>query len=147
MVEEEGTVLKIEGEVAFLRAERSGACDSCTTREACESTGGSEMRVEATNTIGAKVGDRVAFTVSPSELLKAGVVLYLVPLLGFMGGVVMGQVIAAKFLPGTDADLLSAVLGFVLLLFTYGVIKVVSARADTSGIKRPRVTRIIKSAG
>lgn len=143
MVEEEGTILEIDGDLAILKAERSGLCDSCMTKEACESIGGSEMRVEAVNTIGARVGDRVVFTVSPSELLRAGVVLYLVPLLGFIGGVILGQVAAANFFPDTDADLFSALLGFVLLFLTYGAIRVVSAKTDESGLKRPRIERVI----
>ena len=131
----------------MVKAERSGSCDSCMTKEACESMGGSAMLVEAENPIGASVGDRVAFTVSPSDLLKAGVVLYLVPLIGFIGGVAIGQILARSFFPEADADLLSAAIGFALLLGSYALIRFFTERSESKGPRRPRVARVIKRAG
>ncbi|HSO20180.1 MAG TPA: SoxR reducing system RseC family protein, partial [Desulfosarcina sp.] len=45
---------------AWVKTTRSSACESCSSRDACQAGGGGqEMEVEAINTADARVGDRI----------------------------------------------------------------------------------------
>jgi sigma-E factor negative regulatory protein RseC len=72
----------------------------------------------ARNRAGAGVGDRVVVGVSEAGLVTAALAAYLVPILGLVGGAVLGQWVGGSAV-GAAADpwsLLGAILGFLLAL-------------------------------
>jgi sigma-E factor negative regulatory protein RseC len=131
MIEESGTVVAHEGGFVQVVTERRSVCGGCVANGACGTSllervfSRAPVPVRALNQAGAKVGDRVVIGVSERGLLAGAVALYLVPLLGLVGGLVLGAVVGDA-LPGTglasliDTDLralLGAVIGFALALF------------------------------
>jgi sigma-E factor negative regulatory protein RseC len=118
MIEEEGTVVEIKGGAAIVKAQRTTSCESCISKDLCQSVTETDMVIEAENQAGAHVGDRVIFTVGAATLLKAGVLFYLIPLFGFIAGIVLGQVLSQTVAPVRNPDLLSAALGFLFLGLT-----------------------------
>jgi sigma-E factor negative regulatory protein RseC len=101
------------------------------------------MVIEAENQAGAHVGDRVIFTVGAATLLKAGVLFYLIPLFGFIAGIVLGQVLSQTVAPVRNPDLLSAALGFLFLGLTLLGLRLYGKRAEKTKALRPRVIRVV----
>lgn len=146
MIEEHGTVIAISGDRATIKAKRSEACEGCGTKDMCHDADGESAKLEALNPIDAKVGDEVNFTVGTGAVIRAGVLIYLFPMIAFIVGVVIVQALAGVLLPeGWNADLASAVLGLGLLVLTYLAVSIYSKRSGSDLKRMPKITSIIKT--
>lgn len=143
-MEEHGIVVQKKERTAVIRAERTTSCDSCASKKSCHSGSGAggEILIEAEDMVGAKVGDRVVFSVSAGSVLKAGVLVYLVPVLSFIAGVVLGQTFISGALPGFNADLVAGATGLVFLVLAFLGLKGYGALSERKGSMRPRVLRV-----
>lgn len=144
MAEEYGTIIKLKGSIAVIKAQRTSACESCSSKKSC-STGNvdNEIFVEAENAVGAKVGDKVIFNVGAASVLKAGLLLYLLPIICFITGVVLGQVVFAPLLPGKNPDLISGLFGAGFLAAAFFGLKLYGRLADKSKSMRPRILKVV----
>lgn len=144
IMEEHGTVVQRKERTVVIKAERTTSCDNCASKKSCHSGAGAdnEILIEAEDLLGAKVGDRVVFSVSAGSVLKAGVLIYLVPVLSFIGGVVLGQTVITGALPGYNADLVAGVTGVVFLALAFLGLKGYGALSERKGSLRPRVLRV-----
>ena len=148
MIEEHGVVVRCKGDLAVIMAERTAACDGCASKDACISGKGAEplqgvdMLIEAFNAVGAKPGERVAFTVASGSILKAGLLLYLVPALSFILGAALGQIAARRIFPGQNPDLVSGLLGAAFLVVAFVGIKLYSRFVEKGKSYRPYVLRV-----
>ncbi len=142
-MEESGVIVQLKGTMALIRAERSSSCDSCAQKKSCHGgSSGTDAFVEAENRVGARVGDHVVFTVSAGSVIKAGLLLYLFPIISFIIGVVLGQTVAARLLPGQNPDLVSGVLGAVFLALAFAGLKIYGSLADRKRSFRPQILRV-----
>jgi len=90
--EEEGIIIEIsENNIAKVKVGRHNECKNCG---ACP--GDSSVVIEAKNPIGAKVGQRISFRMKETNMLMAAFVVYIVPLVAVVIGVIVGQIIAKK---------------------------------------------------
>lgn len=144
-MEELGIIVKKNTKTVLIKAHRTSACDGCASKKSCSTGGGTdnEMLIEADNPVGANVGDKVMFTVGAGSVLKAGLILYLVPIVTFIIGVVLGQTVATNLLPDQNPDLVSGVLGAVFLLLAFVGLKVYNAYLDKNKDYRPQVLRVV----
>ena len=101
------------------------------------------MLIEADNPVGADVGDMVVFTVGAGSVLKAGLMLYLVPVISFIAGVVLGQTVSVRVLPGQNPDLVSGALGVIFLAAAFAGLKVYGSMMEKGKSFRPRVLRVV----
>jgi positive regulator of sigma E activity len=145
MIEEHGVIISISNDIAFISTKRGSECDGCGSKSLCNPSEGEDktMIVEAFNPIEAHVGEKVVFTVGAATVLRAGMMLYLVPLLSFIAGVVAGQVLGPKLMPEMNLDLVSAVLGFVFVIFSFVGLRFYGKSAATSKTYRPTVVKVI----
>jgi sigma-E factor negative regulatory protein RseC len=142
-MEEYGVVIQDKKGSVLVKAERSTACDSCSSKKTCHSGTGTEALIEADNPVGAKVGDHVVFTVAAGDILKAGVLLYLGPALSFIAGVVIGQVLSEKVLTQFNPDLVSGVLGVIFLGIAFFGLKLYGRLAQRSSSFKPKILRVV----
>ncbi|MBI5561453.1 MAG: SoxR reducing system RseC family protein [Deltaproteobacteria bacterium] len=142
-MEENGVVISVKKDTVLIKASRSSACDSCAQKRSCSTGGGGEdMLIEADNAIGAEKGDRVVFAVGAGSVMKAGVLLYLVPILSFIAGVVIGQAVAAPLIPTVNADLVSGALGVFFIAGAFIGLKLYNRTLEKrGGALRPRLLR------
>ena len=144
MLEEPAEVVEIVGNFARVRAYPKLACGSCSARSGCGTSLLSSLFPErgrtfmAQNTIGATIGDRVVVGVDESSMQRASLLMYLVPLLGFFGGALVG----VDYSEG--ASVLGAVSG--LFLGLYAVRKWTSPCFRKQNLHM-RILRIEPSAG
>jgi len=91
--DEEGIIIEIfVNNIARVKVGRHNECKNCG---ACP--GDNSVVIEAKNPIGAKVGQRISFQMKDTNMLMAAFVVYIVPLIAVVIGVLVGQVIAKMF--------------------------------------------------
>jgi len=115
---EEGTVVRIEGDgKALVELERKSACGACCARQteggqACSLSAGGKMQLEADNPVSAKAGDRVRLDIEAKGLAVGMAMLYLLPALGLIFGIILGERISSN----------TGVLFGIILMFLFFII-------------------------
>lgn len=144
-MEEQGTVVQVKEMTAVVKAQRSGSCDSCASKKSCHSGGSADEAtfIEVDNSIGAKVGDHVVFAVGAGSVVKAGVLIYLVPILSFIGGVVLGQILSGPLFPETNHDLVAGAFGAAFLVIAFVGLKLYNRSLEGSRTMRPKILRVV----
>ncbi|GCD08867.1 SoxR reducing system RseC family protein [Clostridium tagluense] len=133
--EEEGIIIEIlEGNMAKVKVGRHGECKNCG---ACP--GDSALIIEAQNLIGAKAGQRVAFEVKETNMLMAAFVVYIVPLIAILLGVIAGKAIAMKF--GYSVRGFQIVGGTLTFILSILNIKIFDKFAHNNKKMQPVITR------
>lgn len=144
MIEESGVIVDIKADKAVIKTERGSTCEKCQAKDLCQSIGGgNEMLVEALNPVNAKKGDRVIFNVAAATILKTSLILYLVPLFGFISGVVIGQELAVYVSPELNPDLASGIFGIIFLAIAFFSIRLYGKSAENKEGFMPVIIRII----
>ncbi len=145
MATEEGIVLKLhDSTTALVKTKRSSACESCSSKDSCQTTGGGvNMEVEVVNIAGAKVGDTVVIEVQASSLLKASFLIHIFPILCLVAGAVVGQEIAPTY--NWDLSTASALTGFLFFSLAFLIIKVVGKKMASKDAYKPKVIRVKRS--
>ncbi len=146
MATEEGVVIRIGSfnpPTAWVKTTRSDACKSCSARHSCNAdNGGKEMEVEAINSAGAKVGDRIVLSIQTSSLLKATFLIYIFPILAMLVGAFWGHQLSLSN-GSQDPSVLSAIMAFLFLgiavLVVRGLGKAMSLKKDYI----PTIVRIV----
>ena len=141
MATEEGIVIKLEADRAWVKTKKSASCESCASRKSCNVMGGgNDMEVEAINTAGASVGDRVVMNFETSSLLKATFLLYVFPIICMFLGALVGQEIAPAVGLGKSAA--SAVSGFLFFFFSILFVRVKANKMGNESRYQPKIIRI-----
>ena len=103
MIEQTAVVLDSQGERALVEVQRASACGGCAERAGCGTGavaryfGRRTARVRVGNPIGARSGDAVVVGYDERALLRAAVLLYLLPIAALAVGAV-----ALAVLGGTE---------------------------------------------
>lgn len=144
MIEEQGVIVDVKGNTAFVKTQRGTSCESCVAKNTCHGMiGTNEVIVEADNSINARFGERVVIMVGTATLLKTGFILYMGPVVGLILGVALGQILAKQFAMGLNPDLLSGILGVVFLVITFFVIRLYGKQLEKKEGFRPVVVRVV----
>lgn len=143
MATEEGVILKIDSRTAWVKTQRTKACEGCSSQGACSTMGGGEdMEVQAINAAGGQVGDRVVLSFDTSSLLKASFLLYVFPIICMLLGAFAGMQLAPAV--NLDASIVSATGGFSFFGLSFLFVKSKGNRMAQKDEYRPKITRILK---
>jgi len=140
-VEQQVTVIAIEGDQVLVHGRRATACGKCAGKSSCATMGSwkervSELRVK--NSLHATVGDEIVLDVPDALLLKVSFQLYALPMIFFiLTGVVMRSLAVQLGWPLPDA--LAAVSGILAVLASYAVI-----RGRVAAGRNPLDARMVK---
>jgi len=143
-MEEQGIVVELKANnTALVKAKRTSTCESCASKKSCSTrSSGDDMFVETENTIGASKGDHVVFAVSAGTIMKTGLLVYLMPVIAFLAGIVLGQKVVAPMLPNINSDLVSGALGLIFLIDAFVLLKIYNQYMEKKGgIMRPKLLR------
>ncbi len=101
--------------MALVMTQRESECEHCKAKDGCEAFGGSgsNVMVKALNTAEARVGDRVTISMLSSAVLKASFVIYMVPILALVGGIICGFTLAGV-LPLKEEVVVGSLAGLAL---------------------------------
>ena len=90
MIEEQGRVVAANEREVWVQTLRQSACNACAAQKACgqkllnSMSSGRAQQLKVENRLSVSVGDEVVVGIPESALLKASLVLYLVPLLAMI---------------------------------------------------------------
>lgn len=118
ILEEHGVVLETSAGLAVVRIERAADCEECSAKLFCQTTPASERVLTIRDDVGVAVGDAVEIHVRGSSVLRASLLLYGVPLVLLLAGVVAGMRLWAP--PGLPREAWSALVGVVLAALWFG---------------------------
>ncbi len=141
------TRLGVQGaQTAWVRTERAGACESCSSRHSCHPFGNtdSSQEVEAINTAGARAGDRIQLSMHTGSLLKATFLLYLFPILCMLSGGFAGDRLAAGW--HFDASTLAIIMALTGLAAAMLVVRVAGQRMARNAAYQPQIVRVLGHA-
>ena len=126
-----GTVTELNGNKAKVVFTRSKACGDC---HACVSFGSNQAETELTNTLGAKVGDRVSIELHSGSVFTASLIMYGIPLVALLAGVLIGSFIS---------DLFTAVFGIGAAVIAFLIIRLFEPKFKKMGKFDPRMIEIV----
>jgi len=140
---EEGIVCRIDATTAWIATTRSSTCENCASKGSCSTLdSGREMEVQAVNTAGAQVGDRVVISFETASLFKLTFLLYIFPVLALFAGALLGQ--SAAPILHFDATTLSVVCALLFFMLAFGLVRLSGNRLAKKDEYRPKVVRILK---
>lgn len=141
MIEENGRVLAVKNGFAEIETIRTSSCTACRARHGCghhavaQMSSSNRMKMNALCDLDVLVGQEVVVGIPEDTLLKASIWMYLIPLIGLIGGATLPSLINNDpILP-----VMGALLGFSGgFLFARGKAEGVSGNPDFM----PRVLRV-----
>ena len=115
---EKGLVMDLkDNNIVLIKMKRTEACAKCG---AC-SAGMTEkdMFVEAENFCNAKKGEWVELELSENRFLSAVLIMYGIPFLALVSGIVLGYFVIYKFFDFINRDILSFFIGIIFTFIVY----------------------------
>ncbi len=116
MIEETAQVVACEGRFAWVETRRASTCGSCAANKGCGTAtlskvlGQRRSRTRVLNELQAGVGEEVVIGLQEQALVRGAMAIYLVPLLGLLGGALLGGYLAERLL-AEHPDLFTMTLG------------------------------------
>lgn len=135
-----GVVLKVMDQKAVVNIKRRSACGHC---KACEMgrSDVKEMNVIAKNEIGAEVDDNVNIIMDTPDVLRAALIVYVIPLIALVAGVALGTFLAKKF--NLEADLIGIITGLIFLVPSYLIVRRLDKKLEATKKYEPVITEIL----
>ncbi len=151
MLEEQGRVVGLEGEFAWIETERISACASCSVNKGCGTGavskyfGARTNRVKAINEVSAKVGDAVVLGLDERALVRGSLAVYIVPLLTMFVAAFFGDYLAGVF-SLQSSDGLTVVTGLLGLVAGFIWVNYFSRKVSQDERYQPIVMRLVDNA-
>ncbi len=143
MIEEEGIVIQTFDDKAKVRTLRSSACEGCAAASFCNPEKGTEMIIEVVNNIHAKVGERVKIGLKPGVYLKASFLVYMVPIITFIIGAIIGKELAVYISYSKDSDLFAIIIGAILLIPTFIAMRLYNRKIEKDRTYQPVILEVM----
>ena len=136
-----GLVHTVKDDLVIATIHRKEACGEC--RACFSGMTKTEMEIEAKNLCDAEIGDWVELELQENAFFNAVVIMYGLPFIGFIAGVIGGYYGVPKFVPGINPVFPSLVLGVLGIVIAMLWIKSQNPRWE-SGKYRPLATKIVE---
>lgn len=136
-----GVVTEIKGKNAVVKFRRKEACGHC--RACLSGMTEQDMDIEARNLCDAEVGDWVELELQENAFINAILVMYGIPFVGFVAGIVLGYFVVPMVMPFISPVLSAVVLGLLGIFLAYLWIRSQQERWE-SGKYRPLATKIVE---
>ncbi len=141
MIEEEGIVAEIEGDIAKVAIVKKSACEQCQVSGVCHP--GDQDFLEAANPLGAKKGQKVKVVVAAQVYLKASIILYGIPMAAFIAGAIIAKNLAVKLGSEANSDLWAFLAGSVCLLVSFIFIRAYNKKIEKTQKYKPIIVEIL----
>jgi len=140
----EGIVTKVYSSTAWVKCTKCAACESCSAKGFCDTGGGTsndDVEIEAINAAKAKVNDKVVINFETSSLLKATFLVYMIPVLFLIIGVVIGEKLAPIL--NYDQTILSIIVGFLFLFTSFFFVKTKGNELSRKDAYKPTIIKLL----
>lgn len=136
-MEETGTVVGFKGTKVEVEVSVRGECSHCPAHSLCNWTGQKTRMILAMNAVQARLGDRVLLSLPPKRKVSSNLLIFGVPTLGMLVGVLLGSLVFR-------AELWAGVLTGVGLTAGFLLVKLIDILAGRSGKILPVVVKILR---
>lgn len=134
-----GQVIELlDNDTAKIQIIRHSACSKC---HACSFGNERLIFIDAINSIKAQKGEIVEIELPGSSFMIATVVVYLIPLMGFVTGIFLGK-ITARLYNFKFEDLFSVLIGILLMMVVYFIANSLNTRINSRKISAPNIIGI-----
>ena len=134
-IRQKGIVVEANGKRVTVRFKKTDACGHCN---ACFRFGSNEADIEMDNTLGAKKGDEVYIDMHANTVLKASAIVYGIPIIGLILGVVIGS----RF-----GEIYAAIGGVALSGLSFLILKKLEPKFAKMNEFKPRMTAFVNEEG
>ena len=136
--EETAIVSEVEGDFVLLKTQNNGSCGNCSSKSGCGNISSifsfkPRSALKISNTLQLKEGDSVVVAMSPSNLLLATILMYLMPLL-----LLFLFSIVAKSIWGENASIAAGLAGLGVGLLW---VKKYTQQSNVSDMFQPKLVR------
>jgi len=139
-MQEQGRVIKTEGNLAFIELEKRAACGYC---HACDMKDTGNV-LKIVNDRQAKQGDRVVLSIPEWNMVKIAILVYIVPLIIFVSAYLLGDGLARNFSDNTDQFILWGIaIAAGALGIYYLLMKLYDRRYRNNLKNKPRIEKIL----
>ena len=144
MAQKTGRVSSIEKDGwAMVVTEKGDACNNCESAQLCHSLADcSRMETRVLNRANAGAGDRVIISLSSISVFKSALILYILPTVSLVLGVVGGAGLNEQL--GISETGAAILFGFTGLILGFTIAGLISKRQTAGSKLTPVITRIIK---
>src|SRR5690554_1930144 len=101
-----GIIVEERGDYALVKLQRHVSCEKCGRCGILSNTTGQEIRVEVLNPVQARFGERVVVEINDSQIIFLSFMLYMVPILTLVGGILLWPLLAERLGLAGNQDLL-----------------------------------------
>lgn len=108
---EKGQVVNIKENLAVVKMIRTEACAKC--RACLQGMNEQEMFIEAENGCEAITGDWVEIELQENGFLHAVLIMYGIPMIALLAGIVLGYYAVAPLVPHMNRDIVSSLIGLI----------------------------------
>lgn len=135
-----GLVIEVIGSNAVVNIKRKSACGHCKSCEMGRSDA-KEINVVAKNEVGAEVNDNVNIIMDTPDVLKAAIIVYMIPLVALGIGVGVGSLIAKSI--NMEADIVGILMGFLFMAVSYIYVRKQDKKLAETKKYEPIITEVL----
>jgi positive regulator of sigma E activity len=139
-------VTRCDGQWAYVEVTRSAMCENCSESKSCIILldSGKKMVAVVDNELGARVGDLVEITISEGVIFWGAVIIYAIPLCALLFSIILALYLnrALGWNKSENALVLGA--GFLGIILSLPLVRVISKRWKYLSRGRPRITGILQ---
>lgn len=136
-------VISVSNNVARVVVRSEGSCGGGSCAGCSGGCGASGGIIEAENTAGACVGQDVKIEMKTTEYLKAAILVYGLPLIMFLVGIISGNSVHDRLSVGMPGELFSVIMGTVFWIVSYFIIRAIDKKFKMSNKARYTIIEVI----
>ncbi|HEX9113576.1 MAG TPA: SoxR reducing system RseC family protein [Nitrospirota bacterium] len=141
MIEEEGVVAEVEGNIAKVVVLKKSACEQCAAAGVCHP--GDQEYLEAANPLNAVKGQKVKVVIAPQMYLKASLILYGIPMTALIAGAIIAKNIAAPYVGEEQSDLWAFIAGMACTVISFVFIRFYNKKVEKTQKYKPVIVEIL----
>ena len=141
MIEEEGIVAEIDGNIAKVAVMKKSACEQCAAAGVCHP--GDQEYLEASNPLGAQKGQKVKVVIAPQIYLKASIILYGIPMVALIAGAIIAKSIAVQYTGEERSDLWAFIAGMACTAISFLFIRSYNKKVEKTQKYKPVIVEIL----
>ena len=141
MIEEEGIVAEIEGNIAKVAVLKKSACEQCSAAGVCHP--GDQEYLEAANPLNAVKGQKVKVAIAPQVYLKASLILYGIPMVALIAGAIIAKNIAVRYVGEEQSDLWAFIAGMACTFISFLFIRSYNKKVEKTQKYKPVIVEIL----
>lgn len=134
-----GFVKEVHGNAVCVTADAVSFCSSCTN-QTCAMRQSKSRQVWMENILDARAGDRVYFVVPAKGVVISSAVMYGLPIVFLIGGIITGTVFPLPFIK--DNELWAIVTGILFFAFSFIIVKILSKFIMIKKIMNPTMVKV-----